>query len=385
LSKAVRDRLGVRYCHVASTGRASLTVLLRAVKGVCGPGRDEVVVPSYTCFSVPAAVIKAGLRPRVVDIDPSTLGYDQTALEKADYRRVAAIIATNLYGMPDDMPWLAAFARSHRALLIDDAAQALGTTVNGRASGAWGDAGLLSFDKGKNVSAIEGGAAVTNSDALDDALANEMRHLPPRPPLAIAAVLAKVGVYSAMLRPSVYWIPNALPFLGLGRTEYSTAFGVDRCAPVVAALAHVMMARLDEFVDQRRTNATYLRSRLSTVPGIGLVSGSLHGQPSYTRFPLLVQDPARRAPLVAALAAVGIGASMSYPSSLLEIAELRRDGAILPSGCPGGQCVAERIVTLPTHPYVTARDLDTMVEIVERIATPTVVIAVPSAIESTTR
>ena len=85
----------------------------------------------------------AGLRPRVVDIDPATLDYDPAALAGADCRRVLAIVATNLYGCPNDLPHLEAFARERDLLVVDDAAQAMGAAIGNRSSGTFGDAGQL--------------------------------------------------------------------------------------------------------------------------------------------------------------------------------------------------------------------------------------------------
>ena len=111
LEQAIRDRFGVRHVFLTSTGRAGLTLLLRAMRRLADGTRDQVVVPSYTCYSVPASVVKAGLRPRIVDISPHTLDYAPEALEQTDFSRVLAIVATNLYGLPNNLPALERVAR----------------------------------------------------------------------------------------------------------------------------------------------------------------------------------------------------------------------------------------------------------------------------------
>ena len=163
LRETVRGTFGVAHCFPVSTGRAALTLLLQALSRL-SPDRREVIVPAYTCFSVPASIVKAGLTPRIVDVRPDTLDFSADALAGVDGRSVLAVIATNLYGMPNDLPALSQAARQMGAFLIDDAAQAMGADVGGRASGTWGDAGLYSLDKGKNISAIDGGLLVTRSD-----------------------------------------------------------------------------------------------------------------------------------------------------------------------------------------------------------------------------
>src|SRR5688572_27608989 len=67
LSDLVRRRFGVRHAEFTSTGRAGMTLLLRAMARLAGPDRDEVVMPSYTCYSVAASAVKAGLKVRLID------------------------------------------------------------------------------------------------------------------------------------------------------------------------------------------------------------------------------------------------------------------------------------------------------------------------------
>ena len=167
--EAVRVRVGVRYCDFVSTGRAGLTLALLALKALDGGKRDEVVIPAYTCFSVPSSVIKAGLKVRLADVNPTTLDFVPSALEKLDGSRVLAVVATNLYGLPSDLPSITRLAHDRGIYVVDDAAQCLGGQVGGRPSGTWGDVGIYSFDKGKNVTSIDGGVLLTNSDQVAEA------------------------------------------------------------------------------------------------------------------------------------------------------------------------------------------------------------------------
>ncbi len=377
LRVAVTSRLGTTHGYATCTGRAGMTVLLRAMHELVPAGRNEVVIPSYTCFSVPASVVKAGLTPRVVDVVPETLDYDYARLEREDLSRAVAIVATNLYGLPSDLPRLSAIARSAGVFLVDDAAQALGAQVGGRPCGTWGDAGVISFDKGKCVSAVEGGMVLTDSGPLDAAIARQVGTLPRRSTRATVGALVRIAGYAAFLRPRLYWIPNAIPQLGLGRTIYTTAFDVESCAPAVAALAAVVFARLDEFTQSRRHNAMRLAGSLSGVAGVVLPRPCDTADPCYLRFPLLLPDTGSRDQLIASLASAGIGATASYPGAIVDVPGLK--GRIVgDTGAPGGREVARRIVTLPTHPYVAPRDLATMVETIAHALRPARAMAAPA-------
>lgn len=361
LRRVVCQTFAVRYCLPVSTGRAGLTVLLQAMSRLA-PDRREVLVPAYTCFSVPASIVKAGLRPRLVDIDPATLDLAPAALAEVDGRGVLAVIATNLYGMPNDLPALAAAAEAMGAFLIDDAAQAMGAAVGDRASGSWGDAGLYSLDKGKNISAIDGGLVVTRSEAIARELERDAGALGRPAAAAVAKDAAKVLAYAAMLPPSIYWIPRSIPQLGLGLTAFTTEFPLDEMPSLLASLALTMLPHLERYNAQRTAHARALIDQLARVDGIRVPAPTPGATPVYLRLPVLVDDPASQAPLIEALNRTGIGATGSYPTSLADVPGLQPHLANPGVAVPGARHVAARIVTLPTHPYVSARDRERTVD-----------------------
>jgi perosamine synthetase len=361
LTDLVRERFAVRHAAFTSTGRAGMTLLLQAMRRLAGPARDEVVMPSYTCYSVAASAVKAGLKVRLVDINPDTLDFDQDDLARNDLTRVLAIVATNLYGLPNDVPALSAIARRHGAFLIDDAAQAMGASIGGRACGTWGDAGLFSFDKGKNVSAIDGGIVVTASDDIAGALRHEMASLP-SPGAADSAVhVAKALAYFTLLRPSLYGIPARIPQLGLGKTIFTTEFPLHHADPRLVALGLVMMTRLEEFTAARVSRALALLEGLRAAPGIRAITVTAGAMPAYLRLPVLASDAGARHEVITSLNAVGIGATASYPESLADVPELRAHLTTPPPRVAGGRSIAQRIVTLPTHPFVSGADISRVI------------------------
>lgn len=355
---------GVRRSFLVGTARAGLAIILQALRDLAPSDRTEVIVPSYTCFSVPASVVKAGLTPRIVDVTPETLDYDPAALERVDTRRALAIIATNLFGFPNDMLRLEGFARANRLFLVDDAAQALGARFRGRWAGTWGDVGLYSFDKGKPVSAIAGGVIVTGAEKVASAIEWRIRQLPPPGPREAFLALARLAAYVTFLSPRLYWIPAGIPPLGLGKTVYTTSFPVARGSRLLTSLSSVMLRKRSEFGAHRRRNALELRTRLDPIRGLSLVAAHPLAEPAFLRLPLLAPDRARQVSLIDSLNAAGIGATGSYPSCIGAIPELRHaPGAV--TECAGGAYIAERIVTLPTHPLLTSADVETTIETIE--------------------
>ena len=200
----------------------------------------------------------------------------------------------------------------------------MGASVGGRPSGTWGDAGLFSFDKGKNVSAIDGGVVVTESDDVASALDEEMRGLPSESARDAGVLAAKALVYFAMLRPWLYWIPHRLPQLELGQTVFTTDFPLTRPARSQSALALTMLGRLDQFTKARVATAAALLEGLPTTRGLRPIQPVEGSTPVYLRFPLLAPDETSRQRLLTRLNAAGIGATGSYPRSIVEIADLDR-------------------------------------------------------------
>lgn len=337
-------------CRLISSGRAGMTVMLRAMKAAArDSNRTQVIVPAYTCYSVAAAVGRAGLELRLCDVETRTLGMNPNLLEQYDFSRVLCVIATSLYGIPSELGSLESLATSHGAFFIDDAAQAMGASIAGRPVGGFGSAGLFSFDKGKNITTIQGGAILTDGGALANAIDEELRALPP-PGLGTTLTMGlKVAAYAALLRPTLYGAVRRLPFLGLGLTPFETDYPIARYTNALSRLAERLHARLDDLNAQRRDNAARLRAALDGMRHVTFIDGLPDAHAVYARFPVLV-DATLRDPAIAALEAVGIGASASYPRALADVPEA---AAGLPAGdldTPVARAVASRIVTLPTHP-----------------------------------
>lgn len=364
----LRARFGERTYVLTSTGRAGMTVLLRAMRRLAPPDRDEVVIPTYTCYSVAASVVRAGLRIRLVDIDPVTLDYAADALAAGDYRRALAIVGTNLYGLPSDMPALTALARAHGAFLIDDAAQAMGASLDGRFMGTWGDAGLFSFDKGKNVSAIDGGVVTTTSAPLGEVLRAEMASLTLPSFATGAAHIVKVLTYAAMLRPTAYGVVTRVPGLGLGQTRFTTDYPIAAFDPRLAALGATMLRHLDDFAGARRANAAALTTALAGVPHVVTVQARPGAVWAALRLPVLCDSEPMKRAAIAALNAAGIGATGSYPASLADVPEAQPHIAAGQVSADGGREVARRLVTLPTHPFVTPADIARAADVLAGLA-----------------
>jgi len=340
---------------LVSSGGTALMTVLRAM-AMCRPGRNEVVVPSYTCYSVPACVVRAGLKIRVADLDPDTLSIDPIALARMDLSNVLAIMGTNLYGFPDDVVALSGVANDCGAYFIDDAAQSIGATVAGKHSGSFGSAGIYSFDKGKAITSYQGGAITSRDDELTEVLKNLYASLPTPSRTDTFVHCAVLAAYGAFLNPYLYSIPARIPFLQLGKTIYSEDFSATRYSDVLAAFTLVLTDRFQDIVNSRRSTGIQLQESLAAHSHIAVVRPVADTHPSYLRLPLLVSGNGRRQLIKDALERKGLGVSISYPGSIGELAELQNH-VVNPGPHAIGQQIANSILTLPTHGFVKHSDL----------------------------
>ena len=151
---------GSSECIALNSGTSALHLALLAA-GV-GPG-DEVITVPFTFVASVAAILYAGARPVLVDIDPRSFTMDPAAIEAAITPRTKAILPVHLYGQSADMDPIMEIARRHGLVVIEDAAQAHGAKYKGRPVGSIGDMACFSFYPGKNLGAYGEGGAVTTS------------------------------------------------------------------------------------------------------------------------------------------------------------------------------------------------------------------------------
>jgi perosamine synthetase len=344
---------GAAQCLPVSSGRAAMTMIFRAMRESRRgePHRDEVIMPAYTCYSVAAAAIRAGLTPRLCDVDPSTLGIDLEALERTDFSRALTVVSANLYGIPNQLGEIERIARERGVYMLDDAAQALGACVAGRAVGAFGDAGLFSFDKGKIICTVQGGAVIAHDSELGRQLADSVRALPASGTIETALNCTKLLAYALLLRPSFYGLVQQIPFLGLGKTTFETRYPIEQLSSLQGGVAVQLARRIEELNEQRRRNARQLADALRPLPNVTLPVIADDAHAVYARFPVRITGAEIRHNAVALLNRNGIGATTSYPLALADVPKVQAVLRQPTSHLAGARALAAQIVTLPTHGY----------------------------------
>jgi dTDP-4-amino-4,6-dideoxygalactose transaminase len=161
LEEEVALYCGTAYGVGCSSGTDALLLALHAL-GI-GPG-SEVILPTFTFFATAGSVCRAGARPVFCDIDPATFNLDPVQVESKITERTRAILPVHLFGQCADMEPLWHIAERHDLLLVEDAAQALGSEYQGKRAGSLGSMGCLSFYPTKNLGGYGDGGMVLTSD-----------------------------------------------------------------------------------------------------------------------------------------------------------------------------------------------------------------------------
>ncbi|MBP7275543.1 MAG: DegT/DnrJ/EryC1/StrS family aminotransferase [Kiritimatiellae bacterium] len=162
---------GCAHAMGVASGLDAIKLALRAL-GI-GPG-DEVITAANSFIASALGISAVGARPVLVDVDPRTRNMDVRLAEQAITPRTRALLPVHLYGLPADMDGIMNLAQARGLHVVEDAAQAHGARIRGKAAGSFGTMAAFSFYPGKNLGAFGDGGAVTTSDA---ALADRVRLL----------------------------------------------------------------------------------------------------------------------------------------------------------------------------------------------------------------
>jgi dTDP-4-amino-4,6-dideoxygalactose transaminase len=314
---AAYQQAGFGIC--LSNGTLAIAAALRAA-GV-GIG-DEVIVPPYTFIATASAALFVGAVPVFADVDPDTHLLDPVAAEAAVTERTKAVIVVHLAGRPADLDAFTALGARHGLTIIEDAAQAHGAAYKGRTVGAIGDLGTFSFQSSKNITAGEGGAVLTDNEALAGALYS----------------LVNVGRV-----PGGGWYQHEVVGYNLRLTEFQ------------GAILRVQLRRHPAVQELRERNARLLTDLLRDVDGIRLApedpSITAHG-----RHLFLLRLPHHREAVLQSLSAAGLTrASSGYVPLHRNTAVLREAKTITDklgqpyptADCPNADAVSADTIWLP--------------------------------------
>jgi dTDP-4-amino-4,6-dideoxygalactose transaminase len=378
--EAFEDRfaryVGVRHALTVPSGRMALYVSLKALK--LNPG-SEIIIPSYNVPEVVSAVIWAGMQPKFVDIDPATYNISPELLEAHLTEKTGAILLTHLYGQPAHIERIVRLAEKHKILVVEDAAQALGASYQGRKVGAFGEIAYFSFGLVKNLNCLGGGMAVTDHTDLYDAMKCIVRDFsPPSPFKLIKDLLAAIGIriatapfaFSAVVYPALALVKKFKRGIieesfneDLGELSLSAppAYYRVRFANLQAAMGVEQLKSLDRNNQKRRKNAELLSSLLKDAGAVTIPSVIPGVESTYLNYVVTLKNPDG---VIDRLFQKGVDATRGF---LIDCSShpLFKD---YHSESPHAGHLARQGLYLPIYPSLTEKDIHYIADTLKRVA-----------------
>ena len=352
----LRDWLGIPEPIMACSGTAAFVVALRTLARR-NPGRSRVVVPAYTCPLVPLAVRLAGLRAVACDTLPGGFGIDPGALGRCCDETALAVVPAHLGGRASDISAVSAVAHAYGAVVIEDAAQALGASFGGRSVGLSGDIGFFSLAVGKGLTTYEGGVLFSRDPDLHAELQGTASRVL-RPGLLwnsrrVLELLGYAVAYNPALLPLAYGRPLRR---GLDRGDEIAAVGdaftlddipLHRMDPLRLRVAANALERLPAFLEAGRNRAVRRAGMLERA-GAEVLRDDPGGEGIWPFCMVLMPDRDRRDRALGALWRSGFGVSKLFVRALPDYPYLA--GAVEGGPCPAARDLAGRMLTVTnTH------------------------------------
>jgi dTDP-4-amino-4,6-dideoxygalactose transaminase len=322
---------GGRPVRTFNSGTCTMEIALR-IAGI-GIG-DEVITTPNSWVATANVIIEVGATPVFVDIDAKTHNIDLNKVEAAITPRTKAILPVHMCGLPCGMDQLYAIAKKHNLRVIEDAAQAIGSTWNGQRIGSFGDFASFSFQVNKNIMTAEGGCLVLNNDS--------------------EAKLAEKYRLQGVSRS------------GLDGIDVDVLGGKYNMTDLSAAIGLGQLKRLDEFNAKRKKLAQHYFNEFGTnfetqtgaeLPVADFTNSNWH------MFHIVLPEKVNRAEFMQAMLDLGIG--LGYHYRAIHLFTLYRERGFTDGMFPIAERVGKQIVTLPLFPSMNESDVERVVSAVK--------------------
>ena len=337
------EYVGTKFATVTSNGTTALSTVLEAL-GI-QPG-DEVITSPFTFIASANSIAMLGAVPIFVDIKRDTYNIDPDLIEAAITARTKAIMPIHIFGMPADMKRIMEIANQHDLLVVEDACQAHGSTIDGKMVGSFGHAGTYSFYATKNMMTGEGGMVTTNDEELIDRMLSIKNH-----------GRGKQGGYSHF------------------RVGYNS-----RMLDMVAAIGIEQLKRMPEVVKKRRKTAQMYNNLFSDYDSVRPQVADNGFESGYHLYaPQLHSDKMSRDQMVQALRDNGVGSRAVYAipchrqNTYLDISQWRWAKYIdYPNYSKVNLPISEEVgathFDIPVHPMLTEDEIKHICAVLRKVS-----------------
>ena len=336
LEQQLADYVGVEHCITCANGTDAMTLVLMAWN--IGTG-DAVFVPDFTFFATAEVVSLRGATPIFVDVNEKTFNMDVADLEKAILEVKEAgqltpkvVIPVDLFGLPADYDAIDMVAKKYKLLVLEDAAQGFGGSINGKKACSFGDAATTSFFPAKPLGCYGDGGAIFTQDS------------------ELADVLKSLRVH------------------GKGENKYDNVrIGTNsRLDTIQAAILIEKLAVLDVELEVVNRIAKAYNQSIASILFKPIIPSNYFS--SYAQYTLICESFEQRRYLINDLKNKGIPTSVFYPKVLSRQKAFENYPSNIRVNL-ASITLADRVLSIPIHPYLTKKEIDYIVHVINEVVT----------------
>ena len=322
---AIKNYVGVDYCLTLNSGTSALHATFLAY----GFGsNDEVIVPSFSFISTANSVSFVGSTPVFGDIEENTFGLDPTLLPQLISQKTKAIVPMDYGGISCKINEIKEVTQNNNLLLIEDSAEALGASVNGKKVGSIADSSIFSFCGNKVLTTGEGGAIVTNDKTIYEKI-------------------KLIRSHGRMDKVRYFENTEQSKYLELGYNW--------RMSSITAALGISQISKLDKIIKMRQDNAKYISKSLSKFSEIITPSSDKGSEHIYQMYTIRLSSKEIRDKLHDFLTEKSIFSKIYFsPIHLTDF--YRNKFGMKENSLPFTEMISEQILTLPLYPNMTSEE-----------------------------
>jgi len=336
--KEIADFIGTKYALSFNSGTSALHTVLLAH----GINSGEVIVPTFTFISTANSVLLAGAKPVFAESESETYGLDAEDVKEKITKKTRAIIPIHYGGLASrDIEILKELSEEKNILLIEDAAESLGSKINGKKVGTFGDSAMFSFCQNKVITTGEGGIILTNSKEIYENSKLIRSH---------GRVESKNDDYFSTIKD--------MDYIQIGYNF--------RMPTMIAALGLSQLKRFQKVTNMRRKNAQYLTKHLSMIPEIKTPKESEKQYHVYQMYTIQMEDNKQRDLLQSHLKKAGIMTKVYFEPIHLKT-YYRNQFNYKEGDLPQTEKLSKKVITLPMYPSMKKEELDYMIGLIKKI------------------
>jgi len=330
---ALKDYVGVDYCTTLNSGTSALHATLLAY-GLAK--NDEIIVPSFSFISTVNSVLFVDATPVFSDIEEETFGLDPNQIEGKISSNTKAVIPVDYGGLSCKINEVCEIAKNKDLIVIEDSAEALGSTINGKKTGSVSDSAIFSFCGNKVLTTGEGGAVVTNSKTINEKIKSLRSH----------GRVDKINYFE-----------------NTQEAKYEHLGYNWRMSSITAAMGISQLNKLDKIVKMRQENAIFISSKLSKHSEIRVPNPPSGHEHIYQMYTIQLESKKIRDELHNYLSEKGIFSKVYFsPIHLTPFYKAKFNQK--ENSLPNTEKISQQVLTLPIYPNMTMEEKNYLVDTV---------------------